>query len=73
VLQSPISYQEGTMFLFYQAVVCFLLLLTLPAAAQAQAFEKITIKPAHSADQSDRRVQVLPNGDLVAHSVSASD
>jgi uncharacterized protein (TIGR03435 family) len=56
------------MFLFYRAVVCFLLI-TLPAAAQAQAFEKITIKPARSADPRNRRVQVLPNGDLIAHSV----
>ena len=59
------------MFLFYRAVVCFLLLLTLPAAAQAQAFEKITIKPAPSDDPRNGRIQVLPNGDLIAHSVSA--
>jgi uncharacterized protein (TIGR03435 family) len=56
------------MFLFYRAVVCFLLL-TLPAAARAQAFEKITIKPGRSADPLNRRVQVLPSGDLIAHSV----
>jgi uncharacterized protein (TIGR03435 family) len=55
--------------LFYRAVVCFLLL-TLPAAAQAQAFEKITIKPASSADPRNRRVQVLPNGDLIARWVN---
>jgi uncharacterized protein (TIGR03435 family) len=58
------------MSLFYHAVVS-LLLLTLPAAAQAQAFEKITIKPARSDETRIRRVQVLPNGDLIAHSVSA--
>jgi uncharacterized protein (TIGR03435 family) len=55
------------MFLFYRAVVCFLL--TLPAAAQAQSFEKITINPARSADPRNGRVQVLPNGNLIAHSV----
>ena len=57
------------MFLFYRAVICFLLL-TLPAAAQAQAFEEITIKPARSVDPRDRHVKVLPNGGLMAHSVS---
>jgi uncharacterized protein (TIGR03435 family) len=57
------------MFLFDRAVVYFLLL-TSPAAAQTQAFEKITIKPARSADPRNRRVQILPNGDLIAHSVS---
>jgi uncharacterized protein (TIGR03435 family) len=57
------------MFLFYRAVICFLFL-TLPAAAQAQAFEKITIKPSRSVDPRDRHVKVLPNGGLVAHSVS---
>jgi uncharacterized protein (TIGR03435 family) len=57
------------MFLFYRAVV-FFLLLSLPAAVQAQAFEKITIKPSRSADPRTGRVQVLPNGDLIAHSVS---
>jgi uncharacterized protein (TIGR03435 family) len=60
------------MFLFYRAVVCFLLI-TLPAVAQAQAFEKITIRPARSADPRNRRVQVLRNGDLIAHSVNVID
>lgn len=55
-----------------RVAVC-LLLLTLPAAAQAQAFEKITIKPARSADTRSMRIQVLPNGDLIAHAVSVID
>lgn len=56
------------MFFLCRAVVCFLL--TLPIAAQAQAFAKITIKPAPPTDPRNRRVQVLPNGDLIAHSVN---
>jgi uncharacterized protein (TIGR03435 family) len=37
--------------------------------AVAQVFEKIAIKPASSADPRIPRVQVMPNGDLIAHSV----
>jgi len=37
--------------------------------AVSQAFEKMTIKPADSADPRTARVQVMPNGDLIAHSV----
>jgi uncharacterized protein (TIGR03435 family) len=51
--------------LFCQAVVY--LLVALPA--QSQAFATITIKPARSADPRDARVQVLPNGDLIANAV----
>jgi uncharacterized protein (TIGR03435 family) len=41
----------------------------LPAVAQSQAFATITIKPARSADPRNARVQVLPNGDLIASAV----
>jgi uncharacterized protein (TIGR03435 family) len=53
---------------FPQAAVC--LLLALPAVAQSQAFATITIKLTGSAEQSRTRVQVLPNGDLIATAVS---
>jgi len=52
---------------FRQAVVY--LLLALPAVAQSQAYATITIKPARSADTRDARVQVLPNGDLIATAI----
>jgi hypothetical protein len=52
---------------FCQAVVY--LLLALPAIAQSQAFEAITIKPARSADPRNMRMQVLPNVDLIASAV----
>ena len=45
------------------------LLVALPAIAQSQAFATITIKPARSADPRNSRVQVLPNGDLIASAV----
>lgn len=38
--------------------------------AQAQAFAKITIKPAHPADPRNWSVQVQPNGDLTAHNIN---
>jgi len=50
-----------------QAVVY--LLVGLPALAQPQAFATITIKPTHSADLRNARVQVLRNGDLIATAV----
>ena len=53
---------------FTQALVC--LLAALPATAQSQRFAKITIQPARSADAGNTRMQVLPNGDLIAHGVS---
>jgi uncharacterized protein (TIGR03435 family) len=52
---------------FCQAVVY--LLAALPAVAQSPAFATITIMPAHSADSRNARVQVLPNGDLLASTV----
>ena len=54
------------MSVFCQAVVC--LLVALPAVAQSQAFARITLKPARSAD-APWRVQVLSNGDLIASAV----
>src|SRR5712692_5843860 len=55
------------MSVFCQAVVY--LLVALPAVAQSQAFATITIRPASSADPSNARAQVLPNGDLIASAV----
>jgi uncharacterized protein (TIGR03435 family) len=55
------------MCVFCQTVVCFLV--ALPAVAQSQAFATITIEPARSADPRNARVQVLPNGDLIASAV----
>ncbi len=45
------------------------LLVALPAVAQSQTFVTITIKPAPSADPRSARMQVLPNGDLIASAV----
>jgi len=55
------------MSLFCQAAVY--LMLVQPALAQSQAFVSITIKPARSADAGDTRMQVMPNGDLIASAV----
>jgi uncharacterized protein (TIGR03435 family) len=55
------------MSVFCQAVTY--LLLALPAVAQSQAFATITIKPARSTDPRSLRMQVLPNGDLIASAV----
>lgn len=59
------------MFLFRCGVIC--LVLALSGTAQSQAFEKITIKPVHSADPRSVRLQVLPNGELIGHSVLGID
>jgi uncharacterized protein (TIGR03435 family) len=48
---------------------CVLLFLALPAAAQAQAFETISIKLAASNHPRDTRLRVEPNGDVSASSV----
>jgi len=53
------------MFRFRQAAVC--LLVALPAIAQSQAYTSIRIKPAGSAGGA--RLQVSPNGDLMASAV----
>ena len=45
------------------------LLLALPAVAQSQAFEVISIKLARSGDPRNMRMRVLPNGDLNASAV----
>jgi uncharacterized protein (TIGR03435 family) len=55
------------MSLFYKTTVC--LMLALPAVAQSQEFTTITIEPARSADARNTRMQVLPNGDLIASAV----
>jgi uncharacterized protein (TIGR03435 family) len=55
------------MSIFHHALV--LLLVTLPAAAQLPAFEKVTLRPDRSADPRSMRVQVQPNGDLIANAV----
>jgi len=52
---------------FPKAVIS--LLVALPAVAQSPAFATITIKPARTTDPGNERVQVLPNGDLLATSV----
>jgi uncharacterized protein (TIGR03435 family) len=51
-----------------EAAVVFLLL-ALPAGAQSQAFEVISIKPARSGDPRNMRMRVSPNGDLSASAV----
>jgi uncharacterized protein (TIGR03435 family) len=58
------------MSLFFRAGVY--LLVALPAVAQSQAFETITIKPARSADPRDERAQVLPGGEWIASGISVS-
>jgi len=58
------------MSVFRNAAVC--LMLTLPAVAQAQSFATITIRPARSSDPRDARMQVRPNGDLIASAVPVS-
>jgi uncharacterized protein (TIGR03435 family) len=45
------------------------LLVVLPAVAQSQRFAKITIRPTSSADPRNIRMQILPNGDLIANAV----
>jgi uncharacterized protein (TIGR03435 family) len=55
------------MSVFCQAVVY--LLVALPAVAQSQGFANISIKPARSAELRNARMQVLPNGDLIATAV----
>jgi uncharacterized protein (TIGR03435 family) len=57
------------MSLFRKAVVY--LLVALPAVAQSQRFAKITIRRASSADPRNMRMQILPNGDLIANAVPA--
>ena len=55
------------MFVFRKTAVC--MLLALPAVAQSPSFTTITIKPARSSDARDARMQVRPDGDLIASGV----
>ncbi len=50
------------MSVYRQSLAC--LLLAFPAIAQSQEFATITIRPA--AEPGNRRMQILPNGDLMA-------
>jgi hypothetical protein len=52
---------------FCQAAVY--VLVALPAVGQSQTFATITIKPARPTDPRNARVQVLPNGDVIASAV----
>jgi len=49
--------------------IAICLLVTWSASAQSRAFETISVKPALSSDPQSMRVQVLPNGDLIASAV----
>jgi uncharacterized protein (TIGR03435 family) len=55
--------------MFKLCAAALFLLLALPALAQSQAFDVISIKPARSGDPRDMRMRVLPNGDLTASAV----
>jgi uncharacterized protein (TIGR03435 family) len=59
------------MSLFRWAIVCFFV--AVPALAQSQTFERITIKPVRSVDPRSMRLQVLPDGELIAHAVLVID
>jgi uncharacterized protein (TIGR03435 family) len=59
------------MFLFRRALACSFV--ALPAMARAQAFEQITIKAVRSANPRSMRLQVLPDGELLAHAVLVID
>ena len=59
------------MSLFRWALVWFFV--AVPAVAQAQAFEKITIKPVRSVDPRGMHLQVLADGELIAHAVLVID
>jgi uncharacterized protein (TIGR03435 family) len=64
--------RASTVSLNSRSVLCqpiVYLLVALPAVAQSQVFATITIKPARSAGQRNMRLQVLPNGDLIASAV----
>src|SRR5262245_53853733 len=59
--------EKGTMLVLCKTAL--FLLVALPAVAQSQAFEVISIKPARSGDPRNMRMRVLPNGDLNASAV----
>jgi len=45
------------------------LLVASPAVSQSQAFARITVRSASSADPGNLRMRMLPNGDLIANSI----
>jgi hypothetical protein len=55
------------MSLFRPVLVSFFVAIS--ALSQSQTFENVTIKPVRSADPRSIRLQVLPNGELIAHGV----
>ncbi len=59
----------GTMIMSVFRLAFVYLLVTSTAVAQSQAFASITIKPAPSPDPRNPRMQLLPNGDLIASAV----
>src|SRR5262245_59538153 len=54
--------------MFCKAIAC--LLVALPVVAQAQTFTTVTISPARSADPSDERIRLQPDGEWIASGVS---
>ena len=59
------------MSLFRWALLCFFV--AVPAMAQSQTFLKIKIRPVRSVDPRSMRLQVLPDGELIAHAVLVID
>ena len=59
------------MSLFRWALVC--VFVAVPALGQAQTFEKITIKPVRSVDPRNMHLEVLADGELIAHAVLVID
>jgi uncharacterized protein (TIGR03435 family) len=59
------------MSLFRWALLCFFVAVS--AMAQSQTFEKITIRHVRSVDPRSMRLQVLPDGELIAHAVLVID
>ena len=59
------------MSLFRVPLLCFLICASV--VAQAQVFEKVSIKPVSSSAPRDMRLQVLPDGELIAHAVLVMD
>ena len=46
-----------------------LLLAAAPSIARSQAFVKVSVKPAASTSPTGRRLEILPNGDLIANAI----
>ena len=68
---SNIAKGRWAMSVLRQAAVVYLLM-ALPAVARSQAFARVSIKPARSADPGNWRIQILPNGELIASAVPVS-